>query len=304
MSGPRVSDERLAMAGEEPYARLLMAVESDGENMKQYTGPDDDVEDGRKLMLADIAHALSEVENSRARARELEGASESYRAAAVNARAVVAALRTLRDDDATAGCNELGEDFVFCGRCDGHGWGSDKADIEHRKDCPYAALSDSSADAAINPATAKAQNQPSAGDGDDAGVGREVVGENDAASGPTTDGGRTQAATPTLSDAADWELRNHLWMAHGHDGLYGDDGEMQCGRCGPPCDFKREPLPRLFDAWRAAAKERGEAIATREHELVDAGVRAAVSEVKSASFWAAVDAEAIVARVLEARRGR
>lgn len=46
-------------------------------------------------------------------------------------------------------------------------------------------------------------------------------------------------------------LRKWIWLNHGHlDGLYGDDGEMQCGRC--LVDFKRDDaafiLDRLYDA--------------------------------------------------------
>lgn len=48
-------------------------------------------------------------------------------------------------------------------------------------------------------------------------------------------------------DKARLELayRKHLWLSHGHTGLYGDDGEMQCGAClseGGPVDYKRAPL--------------------------------------------------------------
>ena len=34
-------------------------------------------------------------------------------------------------------------------------------------------------------------------------------------------------------------LRELLWLNHGHLGLYGDDGEKQCGTC--MIDFKRTP---------------------------------------------------------------
>ena len=27
------------------------------------------------------------------------------------------------------------------------------------------------------------------------------------------------------------KLRSMLWLSHGHKGMYGDDGEMQCGEC-------------------------------------------------------------------------
>ena len=40
-------------------------------------------------------------------------------------------------------------------------------------------------------------------------------------------------------------LRELLWLNHGHMGLYGDDGEMQCGIC---ClDFKRDSAKKIKD---------------------------------------------------------
>ncbi len=38
-------------------------------------------------------------------------------------------------------------------------------------------------------------------------------------------------------------LRELLWLHHGHDSLYGDDGEMQCSRCG--LDFKRDNVDNI-----------------------------------------------------------
>jgi len=40
-------------------------------------------------------------------------------------------------------------------------------------------------------------------------------------------------------------FRQVLWEHHGHDGLYGDDGEMQCNRY-PPADFKRDHVDALI----------------------------------------------------------
>lgn len=40
-------------------------------------------------------------------------------------------------------------------------------------------------------------------------------------------------------------LREAMWLHHGHDGLYGDDGEMQCNRY-PPTDFKRDDIDALI----------------------------------------------------------
>ncbi len=50
--------------------------------------------------------------------------------------------------------------------------------------------------------------------------------------------------------------RVYLWLNHGHEGLYGDDGEMQCSACAPfgLWDYKREPLERV-EATVAAVKQ-------------------------------------------------
>lgn len=42
-------------------------------------------------------------------------------------------------------------------------------------------------------------------------------------------------------------LRRLLWNNHGHRGLYGDDGEMQCSECG--IDFKRMKAVSIADLW-------------------------------------------------------
>jgi hypothetical protein len=44
-------------------------------------------------------------------------------------------------------------------------------------------------------------------------------------------------------------LRMLLWLHHGHDGLYGDDGEMQCAKCG--IDFKRDPVASIKERIRS-----------------------------------------------------
>lgn len=43
-------------------------------------------------------------------------------------------------------------------------------------------------------------------------------------------------------------LRRMLWLRHGHTGMYGDDGEMQCGECAHEYgfwDWKRTPLDEI-----------------------------------------------------------
>jgi hypothetical protein len=42
---------------------------------------------------------------------------------------------------------------------------------------------------------------------------------------------------------AEGVLRKELWLRHGHQGLYGDDGEMQCGTCG--LDYKRDSAEKI-----------------------------------------------------------
>ena len=84
--------------------------------------------------------------------------------------------------------------------------------------------------------------------------------------------GRSQSELTDLrKDKARLELsyRKHLWLSHGHTGLYGDDGEMQCSACltaGGPVDYKRAPLRdieshiyemRRREAIDAARKEPG-----------------------------------------------
>lgn len=62
------------------------------------------------------------------------------------------------------------------------------------------------------------------------------------------------------------ELRQTLWMSHGHQGLYGDDGEIQCNTAGCMIDFKREPLEQIQERlyvqrlkeYSAARKESGQ----------------------------------------------
>ena len=46
------------------------------------------------------------------------------------------------------------------------------------------------------------------------------------------------------------KYRKELWLNHGHHGLYGDDGEMQCIECHPygATDYKRDPLDKIEHA--------------------------------------------------------
>jgi len=59
-------------------------------------------------------------------------------------------------------------------------------------------------------------------------------------------------------DMLELELRRMMWLSHGHLGLYGDDGEMQCGECLKyGCwDYKRTPLENVRKAYNLAILER------------------------------------------------
>jgi hypothetical protein len=54
------------------------------------------------------------------------------------------------------------------------------------------------------------------------------------------------------------ELRQMMWLGHGHTGMYGDDGEMQCMECLPfgVVDYKCEPLDKVRETFRAVQRER------------------------------------------------
>ena len=62
-------------------------------------------------------------------------------------------------------------------------------------------------------------------------------------------------------------FRTELWLNHGHRGIYGDDGEMQCGECLPfGCgDYKRDPLAAVVAASAQARIQRA-AKAWQDHE--------------------------------------
>lgn len=53
-------------------------------------------------------------------------------------------------------------------------------------------------------------------------------------------------------------IRQYLWLSHGHQGVYGDDGEMQCGECARfgEYDYKRAPISALLDVIEKWHQER------------------------------------------------
>lgn len=65
--------------------------------------------------------------------------------------------------------------------------------------------------------------------------------------------------------AAEMPFRRALWLLHGHQGIYGDDGEMQCAEC-QITDYKRDPARRVIDM---AVKGVQEAVAAARTDNAD-----------------------------------
>jgi hypothetical protein len=55
-----------------------------------------------------------------------------------------------------------------------------------------------------------------------------------------------QPARPADAALREGRIREALWMLHGHDFIYGDDGEMQCNWSLHVADFKRDPMDKLL----------------------------------------------------------
>lgn len=60
-------------------------------------------------------------------------------------------------------------------------------------------------------------------------------------------------------------MREFLWLHHGHEGLYGDDGEMQCNTPPRYADFKRAEMADLLRHCELAVSPVAAAIAAH-HE--------------------------------------
>jgi hypothetical protein len=60
------------------------------------------------------------------------------------------------------------------------------------------------------------------------------------------------------------EMRRQVWLSHGCGtaALYGDDGEMQCGKC--LIDFKRDEWPQIRDRLDSIALQRAQREALKE----------------------------------------
>jgi len=61
------------------------------------------------------------------------------------------------------------------------------------------------------------------------------------------------------SKGLEQKYRELLWRTHGHDGLYGDDGQMTCSDClvaGWACDYRNDALSDLELSRHAALLHR------------------------------------------------
>ena len=83
-------------------------------------------------------------------------------------------------------------------------------------------------------------------------------------------------------DGIELRYRRLMWLSHGHAGLYGDDGEMQCGQCKPTWDYRNDPLEEVEEQYKEARRaaivraEQREAL-VREYKTHTAGLRAKCS---------------------------
>ena len=68
---------------------------------------------------------------------------------------------------------------------------------------------------------------------------------------------RAEKAEKSAKDL-EGEVRQMMWLGHGHMGMYGDDGEMQCSECSKfgMWDYKREPIGKVRETFLAAQMER------------------------------------------------
>ncbi len=79
-------------------------------------------------------------------------------------------------------------------------------------------------------------------------------------------------------------LRQYLWLSHGHVGLYGDDGEMQCGIC--HVDYKRDDINLLVGrAWAAWEQDNLKRCAAQPgtpdaHKLIADALEAVAHEIE------------------------
>lgn len=97
--------------------------------------------------------------------------------------------------------------------------------------------------------------------------------------------------------ALEMELRQLMWLSHGHLGLYGDDGEMQCGSCSKyGCwDYRNGPLDEVRKAYQAACHERmakhlNPPPSTREEPALFASLEAAANAATQGEWFHRVNA--------------
>jgi hypothetical protein len=95
------------------------------------------------------------------------------------------------------------------------------------------------------------------------------------------------------------KLRELLWLNHGCVGLYGDDGEMQCGKC--LIDFKRD-TPQLID--RKLMLRHGKFIQTEHGEIFVPNDMIKQSQFKDSDKKVAIDLLAKINVMLVLKHGK
>ena len=74
-----------------------------------------------------------------------------------------------------------------------------------------------------------------------------------------------------MTEQEEQTLRYWLWLKHkGSDcHLYGDDGEMQCGKCG--LDFKRDSVERINEVFNKQAFQNMNEYARTQKSVISDG---------------------------------
>lgn len=87
---------------------------------------------------------------------------------------------------------------------------------------------------------------------------------------------------PTRCGLEEAPLREFLWNVHGHQGRYGDDGEMQCTECARfgVTDYKRQPIQDVINTAIKARAEVNLAALT-----APSGKRVSVERIQEIISW-------------------
>ena len=95
--------------------------------------------------------------------------------------------------------------------------------------------------------------------------------------------------------AREQTFRHGLWAGHGHTMLYGDDGEMQCGRCAPfgMFDYRRARPEEIVDTIQAVLGAASSQTAVAERAVLNLTATTAIAQFQM-KYLSEADQRAIV----------